>query len=133
MVMLRGENTAKGLDAPTDTVVSSGLHHGLVGSGQRPLPFMLSYYGTDNMRGVEQPVATVVTVDRHGLVEPGEELRLEDCTFRMLQPHEIQAAMAFPPEYVVLGNNREQVRQLGQAVTPPVMKMLVERCVETLR
>lgn len=57
---------------------------------------------------------------------------LEDCGFRMIQPHEIQAAMAFPETYKVLGNKRDKVRQLGNAVTPPVMRMLVERCVKSL-
>ena len=49
----------------------------------------------------------------------------------MLQPHEIQAAMAFPVEYKVLGTKREQVRQLGNAVTPPAMGLLMQRIVET--
>lgn len=40
--------------------------------------------------------------------------------------------MAFPADYRVLGNKREQVRQLGNAVTPPVMQMLVERIVKSL-
>jgi DNA modification methylase len=42
-------------------------------------------------------------------------------------------AMAFPDTYVVLGNKRQQVRQFGNAVTPPVMEMLMKRCMETLR
>jgi DNA (cytosine-5)-methyltransferase 1 len=57
---------------------------------------------------------------------------VEDCTFRMLQPHEIQRAMAFPEDYVILGNSREKTRQLGNALTPPVMQMIMERCLETL-
>jgi DNA (cytosine-5)-methyltransferase 1 len=50
----------------------------------------------------------------------------------MLQPHEIGAAMAFPDNYVVLGNQRERVKQYGNAVTPPVLRLLVERCLEVL-
>jgi site-specific DNA-cytosine methylase len=41
-------------------------------------------------------------------------------------------AMAFIPEYVVLGNKRRRVRQLGNAVTPPVAEILVAALVETL-
>jgi DNA (cytosine-5)-methyltransferase 1 len=40
--------------------------------------------------------------------------------------------MAFESDYVVLGNSREQVKQCGNAVTPPAMEMLIERCVESL-
>lgn len=40
--------------------------------------------------------------------------------------------MAFPDNYQVLGNQREKVKQLGNAVTPPVMSELFKRCVATL-
>jgi DNA (cytosine-5)-methyltransferase 1 len=50
----------------------------------------------------------------------------------MLAPKEIQSAMAFPPEYVITGTRREQIKQLGNAVTPPVMKLLVERVIASL-
>jgi len=44
----------------------------------------------------------------------------------------VGAAMAFPGEYVVLGNQRQKVKQYGNAVTPPVMQLLIERCLEVL-
>jgi len=72
---------------------------------------------------------TQSTQPRHYLVQPGDVPKVEDCGFRMLQPHEIQAAMAFPADYKVLGTKREQVRQLGNAVTPPAI--LMQRIVET--
>jgi DNA (cytosine-5)-methyltransferase 1 len=50
----------------------------------------------------------------------------------MLEPHEIQAAMAFPRENIVLGNRHEKVKQLGNAVTAPVMKLLMQRCLASL-
>jgi DNA (cytosine-5)-methyltransferase 1 len=50
----------------------------------------------------------------------------------MLEPHEIQAAMAFLPDYQVLGNKREQVRQLGNAVTPPAARDLIAAIAESL-
>jgi DNA (cytosine-5)-methyltransferase 1 len=100
-------------------------HHSLV-----TLPFLTSYYGQGGATPVVDPVPTVTTRDRHALVEPAVEV--DDCGFRMLEPHEIQRAMAFADEYIVTGNKRERVRQLGNAVTPPVMRMILERCLETL-
>ena len=50
----------------------------------------------------------------------------------MLEPHEIGRGMAFDHDYVVLGNKREQVRQYGNAVTPPAAALLLERVVEAL-
>jgi len=100
-------------------------------------PFLLGYY--TRTAGVQaaisstnEPMPTQSTQSRHYPVQPGDVPAVEDCGFRMLQPHEIQAAMAFPADYRVLGNKREQVRQLGNAVTPPVMQMLVERIVKSL-
>ena len=75
----------------------------------------------------------MTTTDRHALiVQQGNVPSVEECGFRMLRPHEIKAAMAFPTDYIVRGNNRDQVRQYGNAVTPPVMQMLVERVVKAL-
>jgi DNA (cytosine-5)-methyltransferase 1 len=96
-------------------------------------PFLASYYsGSTQVCGLGDAIPTVTTGDRHALVQPSPKIAVEDCYFRMLQPHEIQAAMAFPQDYVVLGNKREKVKQLGNAVTPPVMRMIVERCIESL-
>lgn len=40
--------------------------------------------------------------------------------------------MAFSDDYIVLGNGRQKVRQLGNAVTPPVMEWIVKCCVKSL-
>jgi DNA (cytosine-5)-methyltransferase 1 len=115
---------AHSVQEPLGTVTSVD-HHSVV-----TMPFLTSYYGTGGSSSVAEPVPTVTTRDRHALVDSAHSV--DDCGFRMLEPHEIQAAMAFRADYRVTGNKREQVRQLGNAVTPPVMRMLLERCVETL-
>ncbi|SRR5579875_587849 len=125
------EYRVRSLTDPLSTLVAEGNHQSLV----IPPAWLMSYYNTGHMAAVETPVPTVTTLERHALVtagEQGKEVRVEDCGFRMLEPHEIQAAMAFPHEYVVLGNRREKVRQLGNAVTPPVMKLLMQRCLDSL-
>jgi DNA (cytosine-5)-methyltransferase 1 len=66
------------------------------------------------------------------LAEPSAAVTIDDCYFRMLQPCEIKRAMAFAENYVVLGNKREQVKLCGNAVTPPIMEMLIRRCIATL-
>jgi DNA (cytosine-5)-methyltransferase 1 len=127
IVEFYGWSKARQADEPLSTVMTIN-HHGLV----MP-PFFTSYYGNDQASGIDEALPTVSTVDRHALVQPEPTLSIDDCHFRMLQPHEIGRAMAFPDSYVVLGNNRDKVRQYGNAVTPPVMQMLVDRCVETLQ
>jgi DNA (cytosine-5)-methyltransferase 1 len=112
------------------TQVATCVQDCVISRGQ----FFASYYGTDNTSGVGGPAPTFTTLDRHGLVEsaPADELDVDDCHFRMLQPHEIKAGMAFDSPYVVLGNKRQQVKQLGNAVTPPVMQWIVGRLVDAL-
>lgn len=95
-------------------------------------PFIVSHYGTNNASPIDRPVPSVTTVDRHEFVAPNGDLRVEDCYFRMLQPHEIGRAMAFPTDYTVLGNKRDRVKQYGNAVTPPAMSTLIERQVQAM-
>lgn len=121
------DSAHNGVDEPVSTL-STENRVGLV----MPQPFLSAYYGgSDQVSGINEPVPTLPTVDRLGLTVPEAELKLEDCGFRMLQPHEIKDAMGFKPEYVLLGKKRDQVKLAGNAVTPPVMEWLVKRCMQT--
>ena len=96
--------------------------------------FIAQYYGGSNVvSDIKEPVRTISTHDRAALVTPGQRPQLEDCYYRMLLPHEVQLGMAFDADYIVLGNGKEKVKQLGNAVTPPAMQFLSGRCIETLK
>lgn len=113
--------------APTVTGLDK---HALVAA-----PFIVSQYNGEHrnpVRSVGEPMPTVPGMAVHHVATPGETPTVEDCGFRMLEPHEIGAAMAFPADYQVLGTKRERVKQYGNAVTPPVMRLLLERCLATL-
>jgi DNA (cytosine-5)-methyltransferase 1 len=92
---------------------------------------LVPYYGTGVAHPTSEPVGAVTAIDRRALLTP-MAVDVEDCGFRMLEPHEIGAAMAFPPAYKVLGNKRERVRQYGNAVTPPVMDLILRRVIASL-
>jgi DNA (cytosine-5)-methyltransferase 1 len=74
-------------------------------------PFLTKYFGTAKAKSVEEPLDTVTSKDRFALVEPMGM----DIFFRMLQPHELAAAMGFE-SYVFSGTKTDQVRQIGNAV-----------------
>jgi DNA (cytosine-5)-methyltransferase 1 len=115
-------------------------HHSLV----------IPYDSTGNSRQAgTEPSPTLTTHDRVALVVPettdGTPLPsrdvtdsdIDDCGFRMFELHEIAMTMAMdrhPHEgvYVVVGNKRERMAQYGNAVTPPVMQLLVDRIVASL-
>lgn len=118
----------RGLDEAMGVQVAAGTQDFLISEGQ----FLVPYNRTGVPRGVGGELATLTTLDRLRVAEAGEDLDVNDCFFRMLQPAEIQTGMAFDQEYVILGNKRDQVKQLGNAVTPPAMKWIIGRLVAAL-
>jgi DNA (cytosine-5)-methyltransferase 1 len=91
---------------------------------------LIPYYGTGVARPVSEPAGSVTATDRFGLASAAVDV--EDVLFRMLEPHEIGAAMAFLADYQVLGSKREKVRQYGNAVTPPVAEVIISALVEAI-
>ena len=93
-------------------------------------PFLIKFYGTGKTASVHDPLDTVTTKDRFGLVTPGAVEGKEpqtyalDIRFRMLQPHELAAAMSFPKDYTFAGNRGETVKQIGNAVPRRTAKRL---------
>lgn len=85
--------------------------------------------GSGQAHPVADPLLTCATVEQHTLVG-GELPNIMDCTFRMLEPSEIGRGMAMHftasgARYVVHGNRRDQVKQYGNAVTPPPMARIL--------
>lgn len=157
MVTLRNNAFGHPLQQPMMTICASGQHHGLaqpfltsyyshsapssvlfqalptittVDRSALVQPFLMNYYTPRfSLQPISQPLPTLATQPRSYLAQP-PNLTVEDCYFRMLQPNEYHWGMGFSPEYQVLGNKREKVRQYGNAVTPPKMKWLIEKIQE---
>ncbi|MFB7878553.1 DNA cytosine methyltransferase [Nocardia sp. NPDC056064] len=132
-----GSSDARSVTDPLATVTASGNHHGVVtpptGMSDRLWnSLLLPYYGTSTARPVADPIGALTTRDRYALVETITEHHIGDVRFRMLEPEEIQNAMAFRSDYVVLGTKRQKVRQLGNAVTPPAAEILISALVEAI-
>lgn len=152
-----GASTTRLTDRSIGTITAGGVNHGLVLANYSPgyskslaeaLPtitanngnailttktmnsFLAYYYGSNQYSLMSDAMATVTTRERSGLVIP--EVKYEDCYYRTIKPSEIQRAMSFPENYIVLGNQKQKVKQLGNAVTPPVTKFITERCIMSL-
>ncbi|OBK92400.1 DNA methyltransferase [Mycobacterium sp. 1245499.0] len=141
---------------PLCTVVANGNHHGLVttyygNGGTRPSSDALATVtaverhallmrnnssksdGAEMTTPVREAIRTVTTTGHQSLLTAERPtIDLDDVLFRMLEPREIAAAMDFPGSYQILGNRREQVRQAGNAVTPPAARDLVGIAAESL-
>lgn len=128
LVKLRG-TCADGqpVDAPMPTITASGTHAGEVRA------FLVKYYGVDQDPRLEEPLHTVTTRDRFGLVMVhGEPYQIVDIGMRMLSPRELATAQGFPPDYVIDRGadgkpltKTAQVRMIGNSVCPPVAAALV--------
>jgi DNA (cytosine-5)-methyltransferase 1 len=70
------------------------------------------------------PFGTFSAGGQHHAITEWTVPEIENCEFRMLEPYEISAGMAFPKTYIMTGNKREQVKQAGNAVTPPAARDL---------
>ena len=150
-----GGSTVRPTADPLATVTASGNHHGLVmpyyGNGQvtsagRALPTVTTVdrhaliTRMNNNRGEDQssmttratePVRTITTKGQQALLT-GQTVDIEDVRFRMLEPGEIKQAMAFPADYLMVGNRREQVKLSGNAVTPPAARDLIATVVAAI-
>lgn len=95
LVKLRGTcQHGQPVTEPMPTVTAGGLHIGEVRA------FLLKYYGTDSTIPCSEPLHTVTTRDRFGLVTVrGEDYQIVDIGMRMLEPHELFAAQGFPADY----------------------------------
>ncbi|WTW95419.1 DNA cytosine methyltransferase [Streptomycetaceae bacterium NBC_01309] len=131
VVPMRGggdKEKARHISAPVHTVSAGGNHHGLVTAPGLLIP----YYGNGQARPVSEPVGALPTRDRYALLDANGEYDVSQLLFRMLEPHEIGRAMAFADDYKVLGSKRDQVRQYGNAVTPPAAEVLLCALVECI-
>lgn len=129
LVKLRGTcRDGQRTDEPMPTVTAGGQHVGEVRA------FLMKYYGNEKGGvGLTEPLGTVTTNDRFGLVTvDGTDYEIVDIGMRMLQPHELYAAQGFPSWYIIDQDYRgnkyakdKQVARCGNAVPPPFAEALV--------
>lgn len=95
--------------------------------------FLTAYYGSDQDTPLEDPMHTVTTKPRFGLVMvEGQPYEIADIGMRMLQPRELYRAQGFPDTYVIdrgadgrVLPKDAQVRMCGNSVCPPLARALV--------
>ena len=131
--LIMRNNTARGDQGQMSTPAGEPMRT-LTTAGHQSLAdwrhLLVPYYGTGVARPVSQPTGTMSATGRYALTSTAVDV--EDVLFRMLEPAEIGAVMAFIGGYQVLGNKREKVRQYGNAVTPPVAEIIVSALAEAI-
>lgn len=127
VMTMRKNMDGQKVDEPLTTISCSGAHHAEVQA------FLVKYFSTGTAKSVNEPLDTVTTRERFGLVTiHGEDYIITDIRMRMLEPRELFKAQGFPDDYIIDhdadGNpyaRGKQVARCGNAVTPPVPAALV--------
>ncbi|KJV33236.1 modification methylase [Aquitalea magnusonii] len=146
-----GNSVGQKVDEPVGTIMTGGggktalvectLSKEQQDGALRCASFLISYYGTDNMRGLDEPAATFTTRDRLALVTvwiKGEPWVIVDIGLRMLTPRELYNCQGFPPDYIIdRGHDGRQftksaqVRMVGNSVSPPpAMALIKANCMD---
>ena len=95
--------------------------------------FLIKYYGQGTGQELDEPLDTIPTHDRFGLVTVnGVDYQIVDIGLRMLEPKELYGCQGFPEDYIIDRDyegkkypRSEQVRRCGNAVCPPIPAALV--------
>lgn len=127
-----GGGTVKPVSHPLPTIATTG-------SISVVSPVLVKFYGgEEEAHSVDKPLGTVTCKDRFGLadgrlvVDEWGRFLLLDILFRMLQPHELAAAMSFPENYKFAGTKSDQVKQIGNAVCPALAEALIAAALDDL-
>lgn len=119
-----GSNRARDIDEPLPTLTTAN---------RGELAFIAAQFGerdgqAPRVHDIGEPAPTIAATGHINLVEATAEY---DILFRMLEPHELAAAMGFTTDeatYEFAGTKTEQIKQIGNAVS--VAKM--QACVRAL-
>lgn len=90
--------------------------------------FLVKYFGTAIGSDLSEPLPTVTSKDRCGLVTvtiQGEPYVIVDIGMRMLTPRELARAQGFPDSYQLTGTKTSQVARIGNSVCPPIARAIV--------
>lgn len=139
-----GASVGQALDEPAPTITAGGggksslvelqLSPEVEAGALRVAAFLISYYGTENVSGANEPTPTITTRDRLALVTvtiKGTPYVIVDICLRMLQPAELYKAQGFPADYIISHGadgkpltKTQQVHMCGNSVSPPPMAAL---------
>lgn len=114
------ETAQAGITAEIQSLITRGTHLAEVRA------LLIKYYGTDGDPLLSDPLHTITTRDRFGLVTvAGEDYAIADIGMRMLAPRELFTAQGFPATYRIELDHKgkpltktAQVRMVGNSVSP---------------
>lgn len=127
LIQMNNNCDGKDITKPIPTITAGDGHFGEVRA------FLIKYYGQGTGQDVNEPLDTIPTHDRFGLVTiAGVDYQIVDIGLRMLEPRELYGCQGFSDDYIIDHDytgktypRTEQVRRCGNAVCPPIPAALV--------
>lgn len=124
MPVTHHDGSARARDATSEPLPT------VTGANRGELAFIAAQFGerdgqAPRVHDIDNPAPTICATGRVNLVEGTENY---DILFRMLEPHELAAAMGFNTaevSYEFAGNKTEQIKQIGNAVSVSKMRACV--------
>ncbi len=127
LIQMNNHCDGRDITEPIPTITAGDGHFGEVRA------FLIKYYGQGTGQDTRDPLDTIPTHDRFGLVTiEGVDCQIVDIGLRMLEPKELYGCQGFPDDYIIDHDytgktypRTEQVRRCGNAVCPPIPAALV--------
>ena len=127
LIQMNNHCDGRDMRDPIPTITAGDGHFGEVRA------FLVKYYGQGTGHDLKEPLDTIPTHDRFGLVTiKGVDYQIVDIGLRMLEPRELYGCQGFPDDYIIDHDytgktypRSEQVRRCGNAVCPPIPAALV--------
>ena len=127
LIQMNNQCDGRDITEPLPMITAGDGHFGEVRA------FLIKYYGQGTGQDAREPLDTIPTHDRFGLVTiAGVDYQIVDIGLRMLEPKELYGCQGFPNNYIInhdytgkIYPRSEQVRRCGNAVCPPIPAALV--------
>lgn len=142
MVEMYGNGTVRDIADPVNTITAGGGKTGLCVN-----PIMTTYNGQHPVitTGAD-PLATVTTVERHGMSIPDDEIDIEEVYYRTLRSKyfvdgpdgtkvlksELRKIQGFEDSYDLFGTTEQITRGIGNAIHPGTGYWIIKRMAEAL-
>lgn len=128
LIQMNNHCDGRDIKEPIPTIISGDGHFGEVRA------FLTKYYGCGTGQDINNPLDTITSDDRFGLVIiKGTPYKIVDIGLRMLEPKELYRCQGFPDDYIIDRDiegkpyrRTEQVKRCGNAVCPPIPAALVK-------
>lgn len=127
IVQMNNNCDSRDITEPIPTITAGDGHFGEVRA------FLIKYYGQGVGQDPKEPLDTITSNDRFGLVTiENQDYAIIDIGLRMLEPKELYGCQGFPDDYIINQDDdgkpyprTEQVKRCGNAVCPPIPEALV--------